>query len=269
MRKLARILILSLLIACGCVNKEIPKITCEDSGLTIAKVSSTDATTCSTKDATVEVAGDLGTPPYMYSTDGGAFQANPVFTNLWAGTYTFTVKDSQGCTKDLEVSIGATNSTLTTAFASSADTQCFAPHNGSIEVTLSGGVPPYEVKIDGGAFGTATTFDNLPSGIHVVIVRDSVQCTLSHSIMVPQGDTGVSYSSQIQPILSASCNFGGCHGAGTGGRDWTNFSNVQAKAFTIASRTANGSMPPPGSQDLTSEQIQLISCWVADGAKNN
>jgi len=272
MRKLPhlpRILFFSLLIACSCVNKEIPKFSCTDSDLTITKVSATDASTCSTKDAQVEVAGDLGFPPYEYSSDGGEFQTNPVFVGLWAGTYTFTVRDSKGCTKELAVAIGSANSTLATSAVSTADNQCFSPHDGSIDVTATGGLAPYALKIDGGAFGTATTFDNLASGIHVVVVRDAENCTLSMSIPVDRGDTGTSYSSQIQPILNASCNFSSCHSSGSSRGDWTVFSSVHAKAANIKSRTSNGTMPPPGSQDLTSEQIQLIACWVADGAKNN
>lgn len=259
----------ALLLTFGCVNKEIPKFSCDDSDLAVSKVSSKDASTCSTKDAEVEIAGDLGNPPYEYSSDGGVFQSNPVFTGLWAGTYTFTVRDSKGCTRDLAVTIGAANSTLATTFTSTADTECFNPHNGAIEVTPTGGVPPYELKIDGGAFGSATSFENLTNGIHVVVVRDSENCTLSMSIPVDRGDTGTSYASEIQPILNASCNFSSCHGAGSSRGDWTVYSNVKAGATNIKNRTTNGSMPPPGSADLTSEQVQLIACWVADGAKNN
>ena len=265
----SRFAIVSLFMACSCVNKEIPKFTCADSDLTITEVSTTDASTCSTKDAQVEVAGSLGTGPYEYSMDAGPFQPSPVFTNLWAGTYTFTVKDSKGCTRELPVSINASNTTLATSFTAEPDAQCFSPHDGSITVTLTGGMPPYQLKIDGGAFGASTTFNNLPKGIHAVVVRDAENCTLSLSIAVSRGDTGISYSSQIQPILNEFCNSSGCHGSGNGSRSWTSFSNVTAKAGSIKSRTSNGTMPPPGSADLTSEQIQLIACWVEDGVKNN
>ncbi|MBK7408815.1 MAG: gliding motility-associated C-terminal domain-containing protein [Saprospirales bacterium] len=39
-----------------------------------------------------------GTPPYVYSIDGGnTFQSNPLFFNLNAGTYTIVVQDALGC----------------------------------------------------------------------------------------------------------------------------------------------------------------------------
>ena len=39
-----------------------------------------------------------GTPGYTYSIDGVSFQASDTFTGLTDGTYTITVRDSQGCT---------------------------------------------------------------------------------------------------------------------------------------------------------------------------
>jgi len=38
-----------------------------------------------------------GTPPYAYALDGVVFGPNPVFTGLFAGSYTVVVQDSRGC----------------------------------------------------------------------------------------------------------------------------------------------------------------------------
>jgi uncharacterized membrane protein len=40
-------------------------------------------------------------------------------------------------------------------------------------------------------------------------------------------------------------------------------------AASVKLRTANKSMPPSGSSQLTQSQIDLIGCWVDDGALNN
>jgi hypothetical protein len=44
---------------------------------------------------TVSAAG--GTIPYSYNVNGGAYQADPVFSNLTAGNYTFNIRDYNGC----------------------------------------------------------------------------------------------------------------------------------------------------------------------------
>lgn len=45
----------------------------------------------------VSVIGSGGTPGYEYSVDGFIFQADTAFSNLLAGTYIVTVRDSRGC----------------------------------------------------------------------------------------------------------------------------------------------------------------------------
>lgn len=261
---------LTLFLINSCVYKEIPTgPTCTGSNISIAAVSTTPATTCTSADGQLEVAGSGGTAPYQYAINGGALQSNPVFTALSAGTYALSVSDAIGCTSSVDIVIAASNSTLAATSSSSPDSNCSDPHNGSINVLATGGTPPYEFSIDNGVFGLAATFNNQTAGAHKVDVKDAGGCVIILNITVPRGDTGISYASQIQPIINASCNFSSCHGAGNGSRDFTNFANVTAKATSIKTRTGNLSMPPGGSADLSSQQIQLIACWVDDGAKNN
>ena len=81
----------------------------------------------------------------------------------------------------------------------------------------------------------------------------------------------VSFQNEIKPILETNCIKSGCHnGDNVAVKNWSVFANVQAKAQEIKIRTGNKSMPrdiaPTG---LPQEQIDLIACWVNQGAKNN
>lgn len=254
----------------SCVYKEIPdSLHCTDSDLAITLVSKIDASNCKAIDGQIEVTGKGGKGPYDYKIGDGIYQTNPVFVNLGPGTYSITVKDVRSCTNVLSVTLLADNSTLAATFSSSPDNICLAPHNGSIAVSPVGGVPPYLIKIGDGAFGSATSFSALKNGNYSIAVRDTEDCEIVLHVLVARGDTGVSYAGQIAPILTTACNFSGCHGSGTGSRDWTVFSNVQTSSAQIMSRTGNRSMPIGSGPTLTNNQIALIACWVADGAKNN
>jgi len=81
----------------------------------------------------------------------------------------------------------------------------------------------------------------------------------------------VTFSGDIQPIIVANCALSGCHdGSNPSLPDWTVFSNVQSKAQLIKFRTGNRTMPPSNAGvQLTSDEIDAISCWVDDGALNN
>lgn len=257
-------------IAESCVNKELPdNLLCTNSDLALSLVSKIDASNCKAIDGQVEVTGTGGAAPYDYKIGDGIYQTNPVFIHLSAGTYSFTTKDTKGCKSTLTVTIEASSSTLSATFVATADNQCQPPHNGSINVTSTGGVLPYQFKLDNGIFGPTSSFSTLQSGVHTVIVKDGGDCEFVLHIPVDRGDTGVSYAMEIGPILNLSCNFSGCHGSGTGSRDWTIFSNVQTKAAQIKTRTGNRSMPIGAGPTLSETQIQRIACWVDDGAKNN
>jgi uncharacterized membrane protein len=87
--------------------------------------------------------------------------------------------------------------------------------------------------------------------------------------VVPRGNTGVSYLNDVKPIINTTCAFAQCHDAAQGARDWTNYDNLKAKAANVKLRTSNGSMPVGTGPRLTQAQINLIACWVDDGAPNN
>lgn len=86
----------------------------------------------------------------------------------------------------------------------------------------------------------------------------------------------VSFDIDIEPIIDSKCAIvgdGGCHNGGNGASlDWRVFSNFQAKASSVKDRItrapgSDGKMPKIGT--LTNDQIQLIVCWVDQGAKDN
>jgi len=76
----------------------------------------------------------------------------------------------------------------------------------------------------------------------------------------------VSFLQSVSPIIQRSCAVSGCH-AGDQPPDWRVFSNIQDKAQLIKIRTQNRTMPKIGT--LTQEEIDLIACWVDQGALDN
>lgn len=81
-----------------------------------------------------------------------------------------------------------------------------------------------------------------------------------------------SYKDDISTILSASCAIAGCHVSGFSNGDWSEYQNVSDNAGSIKTRAVDQKNMPPASSSapkLTAEQIELLSCWIADGAENN
>lgn len=79
----------------------------------------------------------------------------------------------------------------------------------------------------------------------------------------------VSFKNDIKPIIETSCliNNSDCHGMNPSIPNWALFSEVQSHASEIKIRTSDRSMPKIGS--LTQPEIDLIMCWVDNGAMDN
>ncbi len=267
MKRIQRLILGSIFLTSCAYNDIADKFSCDDSDLAQSLVSKVDASSCKSIDGSLFVTATGGEPAYDFSLNGGVYQTNPEFTGLAPGTYEVTVKDLRGCTSKLTVEISSPDSNLSASIDTQNDNQCLTD-NGIISVTGQGGSGTYQYQLGSAGFSSNNTFSSLKHGSYVVVVKDSEDCQKVISITVPRGNTGVSFTNDIESILETNCALSGCHGSGTGTRDWTNFSNVQSKAAQIKTRTGNKTMPI-GGLTLTQQQIDLIACWVDDGANNN
>ncbi|HLZ86777.1 MAG TPA: hypothetical protein VKQ52_06050 [Puia sp.] len=84
------------------------------------------------------------------------------------------------------------------------------------------------------------------------------------------GATPSGFAANVLPFIQASCDQGsGCHGAGSGNGPGalTNYTQIKNAGVSIQSSVTAGRMPL-GSH-LSTAQIQMINCWVANGMLNN
>jgi hypothetical protein len=259
---------LFIVLAVGCTNNDINKqFDCSTSNLTIELTSTTNTTTCNAADGRLSVSARGGNQPYSFSLNGGVGQSNGDFLNLGAGSYNVIVTDANGCKiTSILIEISAPNSSLNATAVAVRNNQCTNP-NGSITVTASGGNAPYSFQFGTAGFTSTNVFNNVKHGTYNLIVKDATDCQKIIPVTVPRENTNTSYLNTVKPILDANCNLASCHSGGS--RDLTDFQRLKNLAASVKARTANKSMPPSGSSQLTQAQIDLIGCWVDDGALNN
>ncbi len=78
----------------------------------------------------------------------------------------------------------------------------------------------------------------------------------------------VSLSNEVMPIIDANCAISLCHADGV--QPFLNTAEqIILKSERIGVRVENGSMPPGGQPPLSSEDVDLILCWIADGSPDN
>ena len=133
---------------------------------------------CTYKDGSVTLTATGGKSPYQYRQGTGTYRTGNIFTGLTAGNYSFTVKDSIGCTTTINANVLSMASNLALVLTDKANASC-AGGDGYITVSATGGSGSYTYNINGGAYQTGKTFKFLKEGTYVVSVKDLKECIVS------------------------------------------------------------------------------------------
>jgi uncharacterized membrane protein len=81
----------------------------------------------------------------------------------------------------------------------------------------------------------------------------------------------VTYTSGVGAIISKSCAIAGCHVTGGAGNGvLTTLAGVKTKVDNGSFKTRvldKKDMPPAGSTQLSTAELELLQCWLTNGAK--
>jgi hypothetical protein len=155
-------------------------------------------------DGSIDITVSGGTSPYSYFWSNGATTQNVV--SLLAGSYSVVVTDANGCSfTSISYTITEPNSIQNTAVVTSAS--CFGSNDGSIDITVSGGLSTYSYIWSNG--DVTEDVSGLVTGMYVVQITDNSGCTLIDSIFLDQPQS-------LSPSLTSSSG-GGLSGLSSGG----------------------------------------------------
>lgn len=186
-----------------------------------------------------------GVGPYTFLWNDGVTSEDR--TGLTAGTYSVTITDNSSCSKTFN-NIAVTQPSALSGNVSVNDVSCYGGANGSIGLTVTGGVSPYTYSWTGGV--TSQNRSGLTAGTYSVTITDSNSCTKTISdILVSQPPALTITPSQN----NVSCN-GGSNGSasvtvtgGTGaytynwstGAHSTTINGLMAGTYTVTVIDAN------------------------------
>ncbi len=136
------------------------------SGIQIVSESHTN-TSCGTSNGSITVVA-TGSGTVQYSIDGTNWQNNGNFTGLAIGNYTIRIRDGSGCTRNVNEPVG--NSLQYTL--SHTNATC-GQNDGTITVTVTS-PGTYSFSINGGAYQSSNTFNNLAPANYTIRIRDDV-----------------------------------------------------------------------------------------------
>jgi len=161
-----------------------------------------------------------GHAPYVYQWYGpnGFNSNNDSIANLYAGTYSVTVRDTNNCMVNTSIVIEEPDYTYFTTL-SATDESCLGACNGQVQIDITGGVPPYTgIAIEN---TTGTMIDTLIannsivmgicSGAYTLTVTDANDCpssVINGGVNQQTIGTGVFTTATINPatITHVLCN---------------------------------------------------------------
>lgn len=235
-------------------------VDCNENPVTITSVSSTEAE-CALMDGTISVEASGGDGSYHYILGDGKPQEAPLFEGIGAGVYTVTVVDGNTCSASMEVSVTNIDG-LNITFETTEAGGC-AESDGMLNVTAFNGVEPYQYRINEGSYSSGHEFTGLAKGVYNLTVSDASGCEVTQPVRIK---SGISFAASIRPIIENSCAISDCHN-GSQYPDFRVFKNIHDNAAQIKALTADRTMPQDGS--ITQTEINMIACWVDDGAPGN
>ncbi len=160
----------------------------------------TDAS-CGTSTGSIDLTITGGTSPYTYLWSQGASTED--ITGLAAGAYNVTVTDANLCSETLTVTIS--QPTAISITETHTDLVCNGISTGSIDLTVTGGIPPYTYLWSNGA--TTEDISGLAAGTYTVTITDGGGCPAIQSVTITEPVSLTATFTQTNVL---------CNGASTG-----------------------------------------------------
>ncbi|MBL4656993.1 MAG: T9SS type A sorting domain-containing protein, partial [Flavobacteriales bacterium] len=222
-----------------------------------------------------------GTPPYTYLWDDPGAQTSATAVGLCAGTYSIVVTDASSGMDTAFVTI--TEPTMITVSATSSDVSSCGLSDGSISLTVTGGVAPMTYLWSNGT--TAQNAVGLPAGTYSVSVIDSAGCSGNASGVVnePPSMTLSDVMTQVSCAGGSDGNVDLTVAGGTApyaflwsdGTTTEDLSNAIEGTYTVMVTDANGcsstlssTVTAITSMTLTMSSLDASSCGANDASAN-
>ncbi|MCB9316127.1 MAG: gliding motility-associated C-terminal domain-containing protein [Lewinellaceae bacterium] len=122
----------------------------------------------------------MGTPPYLYSWEGGPFGSNNSLSGLTVGTYNLVIRDANNCETDLDIEVRELELTVDPDVMKPL---CTGDANGVITLNVTNGVGPYQFDW-GSGFIPSNTQGGFAAGVYTIEGLDAELCKGTFTVEV-------------------------------------------------------------------------------------
>ena len=166
----------------GCIRDSVVLLAAPTAIVPSAIVKASACDTVNNGKVTLFASG--ATPGYTFALGTASFSSNNIFPSLGAGTYTFHIKDTNGCTKDTSITV--TDSTHISSNVNINNPLCYDQASGIVTIIPNNGTAPYQYAMGNAPFGSTNTFQNITAGTYTLHIKDAIGCVNDTTISVTQ-----------------------------------------------------------------------------------
>ncbi|MEZ4936877.1 MAG: hypothetical protein R2799_04720 [Crocinitomicaceae bacterium] len=154
----------------------------------------------------VDVTG--GTPPFQSSSNfinfGPTFNQFDTLYNICNGVVQVTIKDNNGCLKNIGLNISQPDSLF--ANFTITEASCFGACDGGLQINAIGGTAPYQYSIDnGGTIGVISNFNPICADEYDIVLSDANGCLFTTEIDVTEP---LEFEVNLVDTFQATCGNG-------------------------------------------------------------
>jgi gliding motility-associated-like protein len=226
---------------------------------------------------TIDILASGGSGGYTYNWSTG--QTIQYISGLSAGVYICTVTDANGCTAATK-SVLSNPAALTSAITAT-EPLCFGAANGTLTLSVNGGVPPYTLLWSND--DSSLTIGGISAGQYGVVITDSFGCQQIDTITVTQptplsatvvvtniGCSGSTTGSVVVTVTGGTPGLGGyTYSWSSTGSTVDSVSGVGAGTYTVTITDANGCSITASGTVLQTGSPLIISAVVTNVTCNN
>lgn len=164
----------------------------------------TDVNCFGESNGSIDLTVSGGTPGYTFKWSNSSFQlstTNEDLINYIADDYRYEITDANGC-KAIDT-LTISEPPLLTSEISGVDILCHGGDNGSVNLTVNGGVSPYIYSWNNGA--VSQNLVNLTAGVYEVLITDSQGCETINAIELTEPSDSLEYEYEV---VHVKCNDG-------------------------------------------------------------
>ena len=185
-------------------------ITVTSTGVLATTVTSTPTNCVGSPSGSVTVSAPNSIAPLTYTLTPEATPTAPVvqtgnnvFTGLAPGNYFVSVVDAAGC-RATNLPVTVTQGPPLQVTATPYATSCTGANNGRIEISVPGGTPTVEYRINFGPWQTSNIFSGLAPGTYFIDVRDGAGCMASFIPVTVDAGTGTVTGTAVATATSCA-----------------------------------------------------------------